>query len=528
MFLRLRVILYATFCNVFLTSADFRPTCLSFQPEKYFPNSTLKIIEYVPAGTNLTFPGNDPSCARPSQVVLADLCRVALSIPTSNRSSVIFEIWLPKNWTGRFLGTGNGGIDGCIKYEDMAYTTQYGFATTGSNNGHNGTGGLAFFQNPEVVTDFSWRSLHTTVVTGKQLLKSFYGKGHKKSYYLGCSGGGRQGVQAADMFPEDYDGIVAGCPGINFNYLSSWRASFYPITGPSNTSDFIESGTWTSLIHNEILRQCDGLDGVIDNIIEDPTLCNFRPESLICSTSNSTDCLTPAQVQVVRKVYSPLYGNQGQLIYPGLQPGAEVMAVQRLLAGKPFSYSEDWFRYVVFANSSWDPLTFDISDASIAERLNPSNVRTWPSSLEPFRSRGGRLIAYHGGQDNQITETDTERFYNYLSVGMSSPSGDLDTWFRFFRIPGMFHCNGGPGAWSFGQGATAATGISFHPDVNILAAIVQWVENGTAPETVTGTKFINDTVEMGEAYQHRHCRYPYRSTYINGPPAALSSWTCIK
>jgi len=116
------------------------------------------------------------------------------------------------------------------------------------------------------------------------------------------------------------------------------------------------------------------------------------------------------------------------------------------------------------------------------------------------------LIAYHGGQDNQITGTNTERFYNYLSVGMSSPSRDLDTWFRFFRIPGMFHCNGGPGAWSFGQGATAATGISFHPDVNILAAMVQWVENGTAPETVTGTKFINDTVEMGEAYQHRHCR----------------------
>ncbi|OCL07972.1 tannase and feruloyl esterase [Glonium stellatum] len=511
-----------------ITSPNFNLTCLSFQPKKYLPDSTLKILEYVPASKNLTFPGNDPSCGRTSQVVLADLCRVALSIPTSNRSGIIFEIWLPENWNGRFLGTGNGGIDGCIKYDDMAYTTQYGFATTGSNNGHNGTGGLAFYKNPDVVTDFSWRSLHTTVVAGKKLVKGFYGESQTKSYYLGCSGGGRQGIQAAEMFPEDYDGIVAGCPGINFNYLSSWRASFYPITGPSNVTGFIEPKTWTGIIHEEILHQCDDLDGVTDGIIEDPSLCNFRPESLICPTPNSTNCLTPAQVQVVRKVYSPLYGEQGQLIYPGLQPGAETMAVQRLLAGQPFSYSEDWFRYAVFGDPSWDPLTFNIHDASLAERLNPSNVRTWPSTLESFSSRGGKLIAYHGGQDNQITGFDTERFYNRLSVGMSASSGDLDAWFRFFRIPGMFHCSGGPGAWSFGQGASAAAGIAFLPDVNVLAAMVQWVENGTAPETITGTKFINDTVSMGEAYQHRHCRYPYRSTYINGPPEGLNSWTCIQ
>lgn len=151
--------LFSSLSLILSVSADtFAQTCLAFTPESHIHNSTRLVLEYVLSGTNLTFPSNDPSCLRPSQLVYTDLCRVALTIPTSNRSSVNFEMWLPRNWTGRYLATGNGGIDGCTKYEDMAYTTQYGFATTGSNNGHNGTGGLAFFKNSEVVEDFAHRS----------------------------------------------------------------------------------------------------------------------------------------------------------------------------------------------------------------------------------------------------------------------------------------------------------------------------------------------------------------------------------
>lgn len=93
---------------------DFEKKCLAFTPEAYISNSTRQVLDYVPAGTTLMFPDNDPTCARPSQVVSVDLCRVALSIPTSNRSSITFEMWLPADWSGRFLGTGNGGIDGCL------------------------------------------------------------------------------------------------------------------------------------------------------------------------------------------------------------------------------------------------------------------------------------------------------------------------------------------------------------------------------------------------------------------------------
>ena len=117
------------------------------------------------------------------------------------------------------------------------------------------------------------------------------------------------------------------------------------------------------------------------------------------------------------------------------------------------------------------------------------------------------MIIYHGGQDNQITSFNTERFYSFFSRSTQATSNELDEFLRFFRIPGMFHCNSGPGAWVIGQGgAGQGTGIPFASANNVLAAVVQWVENGTAIEEVIGTKFVNDSVELGVDFQHRHCK----------------------
>ena len=169
-------------------------------------------------------------------------------------------------------------------------------------------------------------------------------------------------------------------------------------------------------------------------------------------------------------------------------------------------FLQSWFKYVVY-NPSWDPATFNIHDAAVAEALNPSNIRTWPSNLSAFQKNGGKLISYHGGQDNQITSFDTERFYNYFSHASNATPDELDNFFRFFRIPGMFHCNSGPGAWVVGQGgAAAAAGIPFQSANNVLAAVVAWVENGTAVDNIIGTKFVNDNVILGVDYHHRHCK----------------------
>ncbi|CAJ2501743.1 Uu.00g045960.m01.CDS01 [Anthostomella pinea] len=545
----------------------FQERCLSFKPDIYVQNSTLNVLEYVPSATNLTFPDNDPTCARASQMAYADLCRVALSIPTSNRSSITFEMWLPESWEGRTLATGNGGIDGCVKYEDIAYGTANGFsrfvtllcdrssslcnplnlatmiraltdlqyklivAALGTNNGHNGTYGNAFYHNEDIVIDYAWVSLHTSVDVGKRLTTLFYGESAKKSYYIGCSLGGRQGIGSAEKFPEDFDGIVAGSPAVNFNSLYSWRARFFTVTGAPASEDFIAADTWKTTIHSEVLSQCDGIDGVLDGIIEDPTLCHFQAERLLCgSTDNTTaDCLNPAQVQKVETIFSNYLWPNGTVMYPGMQPGSEILAADGLYSGQAFGPSTDWFRFAVLEDPSWRPATYTLDDSLIAAQKNLGGIRTWPSSLAAFQSHGGKLLTFHGQQDQQISSFNSARFYGHLASGMGYSQEQMDEFYRLFRVPGMNHCSGGPGAWTIGQGGSdAAYGIPFDRAHNVLAAVVDWVEGGLPPDTITGTKFVNDSVSWGVAYQHRHCRYPSRSTYKGEghDPLIEDSWEC--
>ncbi|EGE00610.1 feruloyl esterase [Trichophyton tonsurans CBS 112818] len=493
-----------------------------------FPDA--ETISYIPAGTNLSLPFNDPSCNRPSQVVPVDICRVTLYTATSCRSGVHYEVWLPLGWKGRrFLGTGNGGIDGCIKYEDLAYGVKNGFAVVGSNNGHNGTTAVTMYHNYDVQIDFSWRALHTSVAIGKEVAAQYYNRPHRKSYYIGCSLGGRQGFQSAVKFPEDFDGIVAGAPGLDFNNLVSWRASFFPLTGSVESPDFITARAWKTFIHREVLRQCDGIDGVMDGIIEDPSLCHFNASTLLCKPGEETGRLSQVQVDIVRKIFSPLMGEDGELIYPAMQPGSEELATTKLYAGKPFSYSDEWFKYVIY-NPSWNASTFTVHDAAVAEARNPGDVKTWPTfgDLAEYRARNGKIIVYHGGQDNQITSFNTERYYNYLlqSEGAGS-AGHLDRFLRFFLISGMFHCSGGPGAWVLGQGGgAAAEGIEFKGENNVLAALVRWVEKGVAPDTLEGVKFVDDKATSGISLRRRHCRYPLRNVYMGGDSSDPNSWVC--
>ncbi|KAI1734677.1 feruloyl esterase B [Xylaria scruposa] len=506
---------------------SFKHKCLNFKPQ--LQNATLNRLERVKMDSTLNFPYNDPSCNRPSQFVTAKLCRVALSVQTSERSGFEYELWLPKHWNGRTLATGNGGLDGCIRYEDLAYGTKRGFASFGTNNGHNGTSGVAFFQNEDTVTDFSWRALHTSVELGKELASQFYGEKTGKSYYLGCSLGGRQGIGSAEKFPEDFDGIVAGAPAVDFNSLYSWRASFFPITGAVNSSGFISPDTWQNTIRWEVLRQCDTIDGVTDGIIEDPVLCHVDTERLLCgyNGSNSTDCLSAAQVEVVKTIYGDYLWPNGTLLYPRPNPGNELLASDGLYSGNPYGPSADWFKYAILENPWWDPATYTKDDALLAVNKNPADIDSWPTSLAPFQARGGKILTYHGQQDQQISSLNSIRFWNRLATGMGYDASKMDEFYRLFRIAGMNHCASGPGAWNIGQGDYAP----WYPlpddgKHNVLAAIVDWVEKGVAPDEIVGTKMVNDAGQID--YQHRHCRYPYRSTFSGkGDPLKPTHWHCV-
>jgi feruloyl esterase len=233
-------------------------------------------------------------------------------------------------------------------------------------------------------------------------------------------------------------------------------------------------------------------------------MCQFRPETLLCKDGQKEDCLNTKQVEMVRKIFSPLAYENGTVIYSAMNPGSETRAIDRLYAGKPFSDSRDWFRYVIYSNPEWEPLNFTTRDAMASEALNPSNVRTFPSELHSFKSAGGKLLIYHGGQDQQITSLNTERWYKHFQKGMGATTAELDSFTRFFRISGMGHCSGGPGAFMIGQGSQK--GVPYEPQFNVLAAIVSWVEEGKAPEVIEGTKFVNDSATAGISFRRRHCR----------------------
>ena len=174
-------------------------------------------------------------------------------------------------------------------------------------------------------------------------------------------------------------------------------------------------------------------------------------------------------------------------------------------------------------NSSFNPTTLTLADYELAIELNPFNIATFKGNISAFQSRNGKLLTYHGEADGLISPFNSARYYQHVSDTMNLPPSSLDDFYRFFRISGLGHCGGGDGAWNIGQGA----GTSTDPDANVLTALVRWVEEGVAPETILGTKYVNDTPSAGVAFSRRHCRYPLRNTYDGvGDSTLPESWSC--
>ncbi|KAL5339522.1 putative feruloyl esterase B-1 [Aspergillus crustosus] len=505
---------------------SFRDKCNAFASRINIPDVAVYSVTYVPAGGNISMADNPPICAgRGSDAISSpfEFCRVALNVTTSARSQLFMEAWLPSNYSGRFLSAGNGGLGGCVAYSDLLYTTQYGFASVSTNNGHFGDTGVYFYNNTEVLEDFAYRALHTGVVVGKKLTKLFYTQGYDKSYYLGCSTGGRQGWKSVQDFPGDFDGVVAGAPAFNFVGLTTWGARFLPTTGSPSADTFITNAQW-STIHDEILRQCDDLDGAKDGIIEDPDLCQPIFETLLCSSTgnyNSSSCLTAPQISTVNTVFSPLYGLDGSLLYPRMQPGSELLAAYIYYNGQPFAYSTDWYRYVVHSDPSWDPTTWTLQDAAVADAQDPFSISTFHGDISAFSQRGGKILHYHGLEDGIISSESSKVYYKHVSGTMGLNPEELDDFYRFFPISGMGHCAPGTGAGSIGL--NSGTYVGDQPEDNVLLAVVRWVEAGIAPEFVRGSRVNGTEVE----YRRKHCRYPRRNRFVGESYEDEDAWECV-
>lgn len=441
------------------------------------PHTTITTAAVVPAGS-FTPPGAQGLANLPA------FCRVAGSIKPSSDSDIQFEVWMPSTgWNGKFQGVGNGGFAGSIAYGQMAEALRLGYATASTDTGHRaGTVDASWaLGHPEKIVDFGHRAIHETAVAAKGVIVAFYGGAAKRSYFNGCSNGGRQALMEAQRYPEDYDGIIAGAPANHWTRLVSNSMSV--ANAMADPGAHIPPAKLKA-IEAAALAACDAKDGVTDGVIDSPDQCGFRAASLLCQGPESDACLTKAQVAGLEKLLGGLRGSRGQL-YPGyvvggaVGPGAWAEWMTGPMPGRSLAYAfgTAFFSNMVHGDKAWDYRTFDAdrdtarADEKFAAILNATNP-----DLSKFRARGGKLIVYHGWSDAAITPLNAIDYYK----SVKDPAGVV----RLFMAPGVGHCSGGPGPNDFGQSAGAARDALQDVD----AALERWVEQGVAPERIVARR----------------------------------------
>jgi feruloyl esterase len=465
------------------------------------PNTSITAAESVPAGP-FVIPGAPANNQKPAPA--ASRCRVSALIKPSSDSEIEIEVWMPSSdWNGKFLAVGNGGWSGAISYGGLLNGLREGYATASTDTGHKGGSGSFVLGHPEKVIDFGHRAVHEMTVKAKAIINAYYGNNPRKSYWNGCSSGGKQGLKEAQMYPADYDGIIAGAPANHWTHLS---ASLLNV-GVTNLKDHASTIPRTKfpLIHEAVLKACDTLDGVKDGMLTDPRKCNFDPASLVCKGGDAADCLTPQQVETAKVVYGPLKDPQsGKVIYPGLARGSELAWAPGLGGPQPFAIAYDHFRYFVHEDANWDWSKFDVVRDTARSDEKDKHIAALSPDLKAFKARGGKLILWHGWIDQLIAPENSINYYNSVLAAMGPKQDD---WMRLFMAPGMLHCAGGPG-----------------PDqLNALAALERWVEQGDAPAQISAFHVTDNRVDMSRPL----CPYPKVATYKgSGSTNDAANFTC--
>jgi len=437
---------------------------------------------------------------------LPAFCRVTATLKPSSDSDIKIELWLPQtNWNGKFLAVGNGGWAGSIPYSAIAAGLADGYATAGTDTGHTGNNADFALGHQEKVIDLAYRSIHEMTVQSKVILDAHYGSAAKLSYYNGCSQGGRQGLAAAQRYPEDFNGIIAGAPAIDQMRMHAARTALNLIVNKSEEA-VIPRAKYTA-INAAVLAACDTRDGVKDGLIENPLECKFDYAKLTCSGGDSSNCLTPAQVQSAKAMTSPLKDPKtGKTLFQGfLLPGSE-LGWATLGGPQPLALSVSGLRNVVYQDRNWDYHGMDIA-ATIDSAVRSDNGATETNNpdLRPFFDRGGKLLMYHGWSDPQVTPMNSVNYLESVqkSVGKKKAADSI----RLFMMPGVNHCAGGPGTDTFEKMRTLET----------------WVEHGVAPSRIEASHSSSGKIDKTRPL----CPYPQTARYNgSGDPNEASSFTC--
>jgi hypothetical protein len=477
------------------------------------PNAVIDSASVVPASTI----GAAPSA--PATKVPAT-CRVhaTVSHPGAN-DRIGIDVWMPVDgWNGRFLGVGGGGYAGGNP-NSMASPVSDGYAAATTDTGHQSTFSGAFALdangrlNWTMVRDFSYVGLHDLAVVGKAVTAAFYGNPPKYTYWNGCSTGGRQGLAEAQRYPQDYGGILSAAPAINWSRFIP--AEFWPEFVMLREGNFLPQCKFTAF-QAAAVKACDTIgDGVADGVIGDPLQCKFDPKTLV-GTTTQCGTVTSQDAAIVEKIFAGPRSTSGQFLWYGLTPGTSFAGLAGTVtkgdttSGAPFPIAVDHIKLWLLQNPGWDwtTATYEQYDQLFQQSVEQYTdvIGTDNPDLRGFKKEGGKLLIWHGLNDQLIFPQGTINYYNRVTQFMGGTAKTLD-FARLFLAPGVGHCAGGAGP---------------QPD-KPFDALVDWVEHGHAPATLNG--LLRDAT--GATATRPICLYPQTAAYKgSGPTTAASSFVC--
>ncbi|KAL2268262.1 hypothetical protein VTJ83DRAFT_3108 [Remersonia thermophila] len=537
---------------------------------------TIENATVVPAGGEAgEVEGANPAY-KTNPTDLPALCAVTVKVASSTggggRSSYRFGVFLPEAWDRRLLVVGNGGWAGGVNWLDMAVGVRSGMAALSTDTGHNSTSTNSTWArgNPEAKADWGWRAMHGSTVLGKRLVAAYYapaGQTLARTYYSGCSTGGRQGLKELQLFPGSFDGALIGAPAWWVTHLNPYIAqvgvyNHLPEDGPQKLTPHN-----LTVLAEEVVRQCDAADGVADGIVGSPEACAPDLRRLLCPEEGGEDaptdgCLNAAQLETVRKIYSDWYlpghdghgGHDGNrtLLHPGLTVSSEKQWTYLVNGTEPSPYGVGYARDFLFDDPDWDWRTFDADVVRTAEARNPGDATADDhAALARVRDRGGKIILYHGMADGLVPTKGTELFYARTAAALAGAAaaaaagagddgaGGIDDFLRLFLVPGLQHCwnTAVDAPWNFGaafQAGFMGSGVAPVPGFddarhNALKALIEWVERGAAVDSIVATAWneLKDPAS-GVKRQRPVCAWPRRAVWDGeGDVNAAESWSCV-
>jgi feruloyl esterase len=467
-----------------------------------------------------------------------EYCDVKGSVATSGdgaeAGAANFEIKLPANWNGKFVFNGVGGLAGRLSSSanpiDQSQFLARGYATSITDTGHleaNPTWEYTAPGTPDTpkIVDYFYRAVHEVTLASKELVKDYYHAPMiRRSYFDGCSNGGKMGLVEASRYPEDYDGIISGSP-----WLDPVGTSLWTLKNIKALLDaYIPAAKWEA-IASAIMKQCDKADGVADGLIQNPAKCAFQPDALVPET------LTQKQADALKLIMKPVRDEHGKLIYPGASVGnlgqvnMTVRGYTNYLDAPPSDSSgpKPWGDATVPANWSLSQnilmklgyydagkdMNNSIESNGVVktDALNlvytrlASDIPDDPAAFGAFFAKGGKLMIYHGYDDLIISPYSSVWFYEDLAQENGGYE-KLQQHARLFMAPGMQHCVDGAGPNQF----------------DTLSALEQWSERGIAPDAIPATHSTNNTVERTMPL----CKFPEQAHYKGGDVKSASSWSC--